>query len=375
MAGFYIHIPFCKYKCSYCNFHFSTIINQKNEMVSALIQEIVLQKDFLSGEKIETIYFGGGTPSILNCKEISQLLDTITKYYNISKNVEITLEANPDDLSKEKLQILHIIGINRLSIGIQSFFDKDLQFMKRIHTSLQAEQCIIQAQEIGFFNLNIDLIYGTPTMTDRIWIKNIKKAISFNVTHISAYALTIEPKTELNYLIQSKKINSLNEEKQVHQYILLTDIITIAGFIQYEISNFGKTGFFSKHNINYWKKIPYLGIGPSAHSFNGSIRQWNVYNNLQYIKALKQGVIPFKKEILFTKNHYNEYIMTRIRTIWGISLKTVKILYGIKYYHYLLNEADFYLKKNFLFKKKSYLLLSKKYWIYADGIANSLFFI
>lgn len=343
-------------------------------MTAALFRELVLQERFLFGQTLESIYFGGGTPSLLNHGALAELLDLIDKHYNISENAEITLEANPDDLYKEKLQALHTIGINRLSIGIQSFFDEDLQFMKRIHTASEAQRCIAEAQDAGFSNISIDLIYGTPTMTDAAWLKNIEKALDSQATHLSTYALTVEPKTELHYQIQSKKIPSLDEEKQVRQYALVARITAAEGFVQYEVSNFGKEEYFSRHNTNYWKGLPYLGIGPSAHSFDGRSRQWNVRNNFRYIEALKQDLIPAEKEILSPSDHYNEYIMTGLRTIWGVDLEKIKTVWGAKYHDHLLQEAERFLEQKALLRQDRRLLLSKTHWLYADGIASDLFF-
>lgn len=343
-------------------------------MVVALLRELVLQQVFLSGKKLESIYFGGGTPSLLNNGELAELLNTTDKHYNISENAEITLEVNPDDLSKEKLNDLHNLGINRLSIGIQSFFKKDLQFMGRIHTASEAQRCISDAQDAGFSNISIDLIYGTPTMTDSAWLKNIEKALESEVTHLSAYALTVEPKTELYHRIWSKK-NSLDEEKQARQYKLLTNMMSAEGFVQYEVSNFGKEGYFSRHNTSYWKGFSYLGIGPSAHSFDDYTRQWNVQNNSRYIEALRQDLIPAEKEILSPSDHYNEYIMTGLRTIWGIDLDKIKVEWGRKYHDHLLQEAKFFLEQKALLRQDRFLFLAKTHWLYADGIASDLFFI
>lgn len=375
MAGLYIHIPFCRKRCNYCDFHFSTDLSRKEAMVTALYQELILRHTFLSGQKVESIYFGGGTPSLLNREELTVLLKTITKYYQLSSNIEITLEANPNDLSRKKLQVLYAAGINRLSIGVQSFSDEDLRFMRRIHTALESRRCIAEAQKMGFYNISIDLIYGATTTTHTVWLENLEQAFASGVVHLSAYALTVEPRTQLHHWIRSKKISPLDEDKQVQQYRILTERIAARGFAQYEVSNFGKKQYFSKHNTNYWKHIPYLGIGPSAHSFDGQTRQWNVRNNYHYIKSLRQGLIPAKNEVLSPADHYNEHIMMGLRTIWGVDLNRIKESWGIKYYDHLLREAKKFLQQKILSWQGEHLLLSKTHWLYADGIAAALFFI
>lgn len=374
MAGIYIHIPFCKKKCIYCNFHISTNIILKKEMVSSLINEIILQKKFLYQKKIKTIYFGGGTPSILEKIEIYNILNTIYNNFIISKNVEITIECNPDDINYDKFKFLYNIGINRISVGIQSFNDNDLKFMKRIHTSKDAYKSIIILKNLGFSNISIDLIYGIPTMNDKNWIQNINNAINLNINHISAYSLTLEDKTELDFLIKNNILPSLDEEKDLRQYYLLINNIIKYNFIQYEISNFSIPGFFSKHNINYWKcNIPYLGIGPSSHSFNNNIRQWNISNNIKYINYIKKNIIPATTEYLTISNIYNEYVMTGLRTIWGINLKNIIIKCGYIYYKYLIKKSKKFILKNIIILNNNHLILNKKYWIYINQILIKLF--
>lgn len=375
MAAIYIHIPFCKKKCIYCNFYFSTNLSFIDKIFNSLIEELILKKNFLYGFIVNTIYFGGGTPSIFPSNYIYKILKTIYYNYNLSSNLEITLECNPGDINKNKLKVLYNIGINRLSLGVQSFIDNDLRFMNRTHTSSDVYKSIIDIKNAGFININIDLMYGLPTTNNDNLIKNIEKFIDFDIPHLSAYCLTIEPKTKLYSLIKKNKISIINDHKQVQQYNIIKKIIKKNNFIQYEISNFGKKNFFSQHNINYWKRInPYIGIGPSASSFKDNIRQININNNIIYIKSIKNGILPIKEEFLSLSNIYNEHIITGLRTIWGIDLKIIKKICGINYYNYLIKEAEkFFLKKK-LYIKKNKLILNKKYWLYADKIASDLLY-
>jgi len=315
MAGIYIHIPFCKQACYYCDFHFSTSLKYKDELIQALIKEIKLQKDYLAGETVETVYFGGGTPSVLNADEINILLNTITNLHTVSANAEITLEANPDDLSKEKLQALRQTSLNRLSIGIQSFFDEDLAWMNRAHRANEAESSVKRAQDTGFENITADLIYGYPLLTDQKWKYNLDKIFALDIPHVSSYSMTVEPRTALASFIKTKKQQPMDEQQSAEQFILLMDAMQAHGFEHYEISNFCKPGNYSRHNSNYWKGVKYLGLGPSAHSYNGETRQWNVANNAKYIVALEKSEIPAETETLSEANRLNEYIMTSLRTM------------------------------------------------------------
>lgn len=375
MASIYIHIPFCKKKCIYCNFYFSTNLSFIDKIFNSLLKEIILKKNFLYGFTVNTIYFGGGTPSILSYKYIYKLLETIYFNYNLSKNVEITLECNPGDINKNKLKLLYNLGINRLSLGVQSFIDNDLIFMNRTHTSQEAYNSIIDIKNAGFININIDLIYGFPTMNNANIIKNIEKIIDLDIPHVSAYCLTIEPKTKLYYLIKKNKIYKPNDAIQVQQYNIIKEITQKNNFIQYEISNFGKKGFFSKHNRNYWECInPYIGIGPSANSFKGNLRQYNINNNIIYINSIENGIIPVKEEFLSLSNIYNEHIITGLRTIWGVDLKIIKKICGINYYNFLIIETKKFILKKILYIKKNKLILNKKYWLYADKISTDLLY-
>lgn len=323
MAGIYIHIPFCKQACTYCNFYFSTSLGNKDAFLKALLKEVELTKEYLEGKDIETIYIGGGTPSILSVTELSSIIEAIAKHYNISQLKEFTIEANPDDLNKGKvteLKTLKSIGLNRFSIGVQSFFDADLKYMNRAHNANEALTSIKHVQDAGFENITLDLIYGTPTMPDDAWIKNLHTAFELNVPHISSYALTVEPKTTLDKRIQTKAAQPVSDEQTARQFNILMDEMEKAGYDQYEISNFGKPGKYAVHNSNYWRGKKYLGLGPSAHSFNLVSRRWNVANNVNYINAINKGELNYEEEVLTAEQSTNEKIMTSLRTIWGLNL-------------------------------------------------------
>ena len=374
MAGIYIHIPFCKQACHYCDFHFSTSLKKKNEMLVALKTELKLRKIELGDVNIETIYFGGGTPSLLKHTEIEELIDSIFANYQVSENPEITLEANPDDLSEERIVELSKTRVNRLSIGIQSFFDSDLTLMNRAHNANEAESCIEVASQY-FENISIDLIYGIPEMSDKRWKLNIEKVLSFKVPHISAYALTVEPKTALAHFISEGRVSNIDDEQAERQFHQLVEILGDNGFVNYEISNFGQPGFFSKNNTAYWQGKPYLGIGPSAHSFDGKQRGWNVRNNTKYINSLIEGQLPIEREVLSRRDRYNEYIMTGLRTIWGVSLEKVRNSFGPTYEAYLEKQSGKYVEQHLLFWDGDLLLTTKKGKFLADGIASDLFML
>ncbi|MBT5403417.1 MAG: radical SAM family heme chaperone HemW, partial [Crocinitomicaceae bacterium] len=323
MSGVYLHIPFCKKACHYCDFHFSTSVQTKDTMIKSMVKEIDLRYNF-TDSPIETIYFGGGTPSILSSYDINTLLNKILETFHVVNEPEITFEANPDDLTLEKLKELKKAGINRLSIGIQSFHDDDLLLMNRAHSSQQASKCIKLAQQEGFNNISIDLIYGLPGLSSDNWLANIQNAIDLNVQHISAYCLTIEKKTVFYNWHESNKIILPDDQQTLDQFVALTDLLVSNGFEHYEISNFGKRGYYSKHNSNYWLQEKYLGIGPSAHSFNGQSRMWNVRNNNQYIKAIAEEKSFHEQETLTPRDQFNEYILTRLRTKWGINKAELK---------------------------------------------------
>lgn len=372
MAGIYIHIPFCKQACHYCNFHFSTTLKKKNDMLEALQKEMVLRKQELSYEVLETIYFGGGTPSILSLDEIQKLIDTVYENYSIISNPEITLEANPDDLSGNVIVQLSKSPINRLSIGIQSFFESDLKLMNRAHSAEEAKKCLSIATKY-FENISVDLIYGIPNVTNEQWLVNVKTALSYNIPHISSYALTVEPKTALASFISKGIIDDVDDKKAQEQFYLLLDALDEADFIHYELSNFGRDGFFSKNNTAYWKGKNYIGIGPSAHSFNGLQRSWNIANNSKYIEIIRSDRLPNETENLTITDRYNEYVMTGLRTIWGVSLDKVQDLFGDSFKLYLLQQAEKYINEHLLYIDNANLLTTKKGKFLCDGIASELF--
>jgi oxygen-independent coproporphyrinogen-3 oxidase len=373
MAGIYLHIPFCKQACHYCNFHFSTNIASKNDFVSALLKEIVLQQEYLRHEIIETIYFGGGTPSLLTNDELQKILSALHASFDVSQGAEITVEANPDDISVQKLKGWKASGINRLSIGVQSFFDEDLKWMNRGHNAIQAVESIINAYAEGFSNITIDFIYGTTTLNDRNWEKNIHKAIDLHIPHLSCYALTVEPKTALAKMIAQKKMAEVNQSDQARQFLLLMNCLRDSGYEHYEISNFSKPGYRSMHNSSYWQQKNYLGLGPSAHSFNGISRQWNVSNNAVYIQSLEKNELIFEKEVLSAIQKLNEYIMTSLRTMEGCDLNFVGNRFGEEAAIKLSAAAKKLCKKNILISD-SRIILTDEGKLFADGMAADLFF-
>jgi oxygen-independent coproporphyrinogen-3 oxidase len=375
MSGIYIHIPFCKQACHYCNFHFSTSLRYKDDVIAALQQEIATRKNYLPTNIIDTVYFGGGTPSLLSTDDLSRIFTTLYQHYTIANNAEITLEANPDDLNKSKLAELATSPVNRLSIGIQSFNDDDLTFMNRAHTAKEAHSCIKDAQDIGITNISIDLIYGTPTMSNADWQANLNRVFTLNVPHISAYCLTVEPKTALHHFIQSGKMAAPNDEQAAKQFEVLINALKEKGYLHYEISNFCLPNQASKHNSSYWQGKPYLGLGPSAHSFNGTSRQWNVANNAQYIKAITKGEPAFEIEILSLNNRYNEYLMTSLRTSQGCSIAHVKTQFGQKHLDHLNAQMAVHLQHGLVSLHKDYYVLSAKAKFIADGIISDLFYV
>jgi len=377
LAGIYIHIPFCKQACYYCDFHFSTSLKNKDEMLTAIKRELVLRKEELNKEQIDTIYFGGGTPSLLTIDELRMLIDTIYENYEVVEDSEITLEANPDDLTFEKIKELAKTPINRLSIGIQSFFDDDLKFMNRAHSAEESKKCLSEATKY-FDNITIDLIYGVPNMSNEKWLSNLKQAFDFNIPHISAYALTVEEKTVLHKLIEKGKVPPVDENLALKHYNILVKETEKQGYVNYEISNFGKLAYFSRHNTSYWLGEKYLGIGPSAHSYNGFERSWNVSNNTKYINALLADELPSEKEQLTEINRFNEYIMTGLRTIWGVSFQKVEKEFGAMYLEELKKGAERHIKAGLLkIELRSFsgsvLVITKKGKFLADGIASDLF--
>lgn len=349
-------------------------MGKKEAMVSALCRELELRKDEFSNVIVETIYFGGGTPSVLETSEIEQLITAVREHYDVIANPEITLEANPDDLSEEKIRQLADSSLNRLSIGIQSFFEEDLKLMNRAHNALEAEKSLQHASEY-FDNISIDLIYGMPNMTLERWKRNIDKALGFGIPHISSYALTVEPKTALSKFVENGLIIPATDEETQEHFNLLNETLLAAGFDCYEISNFGKPGYYSKNNSAYWQQKKYIGIGPSAHSFDGVRRGWNINNNPKYIKSIEQDIVPMEVEVLSATDKYNEYVMTGLRTIWGVSLTRISEEFGPKFKDYALMQADKFIEQHLLYIDDEILKTTKKGMFLADGIAADLFMV
>lgn len=375
MAGIYIHIPFCRKACYYCNFHFSTTLQLKSDLVNALIKEITIRKPYLENEKISTVYFGGGTPSLLTEAELSAIFTALQNNFSIETGSEITLETNPDDITNDNLQMWKRTGVNRLSIGIQSFFEEDLKWMNRAHSAMQAKQSIKLAQNAGLNNITIDLIYGTPTLTNEKWQQNVNTAIDMQIPHLSCYALTVEPRTALHKMIEQKKLPDVNAEAQSQQFLDLMKWLSDAGYEHYEISNFAKPGFRSKHNSSYWHGEKYLGLGPSAHSFNGNSRQWNIANNALYIKHINAENNFFEKEILTETEQLNEYVMTSLRTIEGIDVLLVKKLFGENAYNRLITGIQKFVSTGKAMLNNNFICLTTEGKLFADGIAADLFVV
>lgn len=384
MSGIYIHIPFCKQACHYCDFHFSTNLKKKDEMVLVLAKEIEMRKSEFQDEIVETIYFGGGTPSILEISDLKLLIDAVYSNYKVVSTPEITVEANPDDLTETRIIELSKNKVNRLSIGIQSFFEDDLQLMNRAHNVEEAKKCLETAIQY-FDNISIDLIYGVPDssqngeqakqMSNEKWLQNIETALSFGVPHISSYALTVEPKTALHSFIQKGTIPQPDDEVAQEHFHILVDKLSENGFIHYELSNFGKENYFSKNNSSYWLGKKYIGIGPSAHSYDGKNRGWNISNNSLYIKSIQENKLPIEIETLTKTDRYNEYIMTGLRTIWGVSLERIEQEFGKTYLDYLNQQAAKFIEDHLLFVDENILRTTKKGKFLSDGIASDLFLL
>lgn len=368
MAGLYLHIPFCKSKCAYCNFFSVVSEKQRVDFLEALKKEALMRKDYLGGEEVRTIYFGGGTPSTLRASEISEILEVLNKNYKTAAAPEITLEANPDTVSKESLLEYKSIGINRLSIGIQSFFDDDLQYLSRRHDSKHALQVLEWAKEVGFQEVTLDLIYGIPTLTDEKWRKNLEIFFSTGFNHLSAYALTVEEKTALGQRINKGVAAPVSEDATIRQYEILCKLTDNQGFEHYEISNFARPGHYSKHNTIYWKGEKYLGLGPSAHSFDGVSRQWNVASIKDYCDNYS-----FEREQLTLDDRYNEYVMTSLRTCWGCNLEYIRQNFGEKYAKKFENGIKNHILSGKMFQKDQNFILNDNGMLFADGIAAELF--
>lgn len=375
MAGIYLHIPFCKRACHYCDFHFSTNFRNVDNLISAMLDEIYLQKDFLKSEKIETIYMGGGTPSAVPSKYIKKLVDQLVQYYNVDEKAEITLEANPDDLTGENLKDWKKIGINRLSVGVQSFDDSHLQFMNRAHNQQQAIEGLKLAKKFGYKNITMDLIYGIPDMTIQQWEDNLQQFFELDLPHLSAYGLTIEPRTHYGYLLRERSLKMENDSVYNAQFELLMERAKENGFEHYEISNFGKPDYYSKHNTSYWFGQKYLGIGPSAHSFDGESRQWNVSSNLKYIQGVNAKSLRLEKEILTIEDKYNEYILTRMRTHWGVKTSDLLAQFGDVLTTGFRKNILPYVKSGHVINNSDTYILTKKGKYLADKISSDLFLV
>ena len=369
MAGIYIHIPFCKQACHYCNFHFSTSLRYKNELITALLKEMELRRDYFVNEPVDTVYIGGGTPSLCSTDEITRILEKVFSNYDVSSGAEITLEANPDDITKEKSGEWKKTGINRLSIGIQSFYDDELRWMNRAHTAEAAIDSLSLATR-DFNNISVDLIYGLPVSTNEKWKQNVERAISFGISHLSCYALTVEPKTPLYKLIQLKKAEDVSADRQSEQFLILMQWMAGAGYEHYEISNFARPGFRSRHNSSYWQQKKYLGFGPSAHSFDGNARWWNIANNSTYIQSINNGSTAFEKEVLTRVQKLNEYIMTSLRTIEGLDLSIMDEASSAE----VRAASKKYIENGLVIMESGFLKLTNDGKLFADGIAADLFF-
>ena len=375
MSAIYIHIPYCKQKCTYCNFYFKTNLKDKNKLIESLIKEISLTKNYLKDTKLKSLYFGGGTPSLLNKENLDLIFRKVKKYYQVSSETEITIECNPEDLTIEKLKDLKNIGFNRLSIGIQSFKDEDLIFMNRNHNRHQGINSVKNAKIAGFKNISIDLIFSLPNQSLKDWNENLKMAFELDIQHISSYSLTIEEKTKLKYLIENNKLSELVDVESSNHFRLLVEECEKRGFIQYEISNFGKKNYFSTHNSNYWVGSEFLGIGPSAHSYNGECRSWNIPNNSKYIQSIKNNIIPSNEEKLTNSEKFNDYIMTSLRTIWGSDLILIKKKFGKTIYSDLNKQIQKWIKSKDIFQEKEKIYLTTKGKFISDSICSDLFIV
>jgi oxygen-independent coproporphyrinogen-3 oxidase len=370
MAGIYIHIPFCRKLCHYCDFYHVIAPEENTSYIGALKKEAEMRQDYLAGKTVKTIYIGGGTPSVLAVKELGDILDHLGRLFVIEPENEITVEANPDDVTGDYLTDLRAIGINRISLGVQSWRDEDLRMMNRRHTVMQASDALEKSMKAGFKNISIDLIYGIPGMGIDNWAGNLDKTLSFDIKHLSAYHLTIEPGTVFGKMKEKGLLEEVDEEESTAEFNLLIEKTESAGFIQYEISNFGKPEYFSVHNTNYWRQVPYMGLGPSAHSFNGYSRQWNVRDLKKYMKALKGGKLLFEKEELDIKTKFNEYIMTSLRTMWGIDLEYVEKIFEKEGYDYVINLSGKFINYGLMRQENKNLVLTNQGKMISDNIIS-----
>ena len=380
MSGIYFHIPFCKQACHYCNFHFSTSLRHKKRMLEAMRKELEWRKGYLPGARLDSVYFGGGTPSLLDGRELKALFRGVEAHFELAPEAEVTLEANPDDLTPEKIQQLRDTPVNRLSIGIQSFHQADLSFFNRAHNAAEALQCVARARAAGFQDLTVDLIYGAPTLTDAAWRDNVQRVIGLGVPHFSAYALTVEPRTALDYFVRKGKVPAVEEETAARHFEILVAIAGEAGYQQYEVSNFALPGHYARHNSSYWKGTPYLGIGPSAHSFDGQSRQWNIANNAKYLNAMAaphleaaQAKGLFEREALSLADQYNEYVMTGMRTQWGVDALALRERFGPAFLRHFRQSARPFLAEGQMAEESGRYWLPGTYRFLADGIAAALF--
>ena len=374
MSGIYIHIPYCKKACHYCNFHFSTNQNSKSSFIKAVCKELQLRSSEYGSQEIQTIYFGGGTPTVLEVSELTSILDVVYEVYNVSPAPEITLEANPDDLDLEKIIAISKTKINRLSIGIQSFHETDLLAMNRAHNADEAKKCLEIATKY-FDNITIDLMFGMPTMSAELWRQNLQTAFGFGIKHLSCYAMTVEPQTALEHFIKKGSHPPIDDEVSAQHFNILLEETTKNNLIHYETCSFGQSEYFSRHNTSYWLGKSYLGVGPSAHSFDGKIRSWNISNNSKYIKSIEASVLPSESERLSIENRFNEYIMTGLRTMWGVSLQKIETEYGLKIKEELVNNSKQLITSNYLVIEDQHLKITKTGKFLSDGIASELFLV
>jgi oxygen-independent coproporphyrinogen-3 oxidase len=373
LAGIYLHIPFCRQACNYCNFHFATSLRYKDPVIGAMMKEAELEKDYAPGEPIHTVYFGGGTPSLLHEKDIAQLMNALRHNFPVQPGAEITLEANPDDITADKLQAWKDLGINRLSIGIQSFFEEELRWMNRAHNARQARECIELSLKYGFDNFSIDLIYGSPLLTDEGWRQNVDTATAYGISHLSCYALTVEERTPLHKLVNAEKKTNVDQDKQARQFLLLMQWLGDAGYEHYEVSNFAKPGFRSKHNSSYWRGEKYIGLGPSAHSYNGKERRWNVANNNVYMRSVMENVPERETEDLTSTQRLNEYVMISLRTMEGMDLNVVETQWGTATRQGMEKRLRNFINSNLVLLQGSSVRLTNQGMLMADGIAAELF--
>lgn len=373
MAGIYIHIPFCRRACHYCNFHFSTSLKLQNDFLEALLKELRLRRDYLQGQPVDTIYFGGGTPSLLSPTQLAAIMSAIDEHFTVSSNAEITLEANPDDISALNVDGWRTVGVNRLSIGVQSFFDADLRWMNRAHNAAHAENALLLAQTGGIENISVDLIYGTPGLSNDQWMENMQRVVALGIPHLSCYALTVEAGTALWSMIEKNRTPAVNTDQQAEQFLIMSDFLTSQGYEHYEISNFAIPGKRSAHNSAYWNGRHYLGLGPSAHSFNGESRQWNVANNALYIQALANGELSFEREVLTGTQRFNEYVMTSLRKSEGLDKHYMRAAFGDTAVATSLKLSQPFVSRGWIEEDDNRIWLTRQGKLFADGIASDLF--